>query len=238
MSVIVSLKTDGYIPEVLDPGFIIGKSLNEEIDHITYACKKEDCEYVAKKILVDDEASPDGCYTDKDYVKNEILISQMVGNLGIAPRVYAASLNSKEAMMILDKYDGDMNDLIQLYKTDKSIPMDAILETIQKLIEILHNNGIVHRDLHPGNIFYTKEGIIAIADYGQSVISDSEELREGDRNEYKSMAYIVNQLKQGRDFDKGTGLTDPLFIAHSELDIQRPPKILISFNGKICPDIW
>ena len=238
MAIIVTFKTVGYIPENLDSSFIIGDPLNEKYDTIFHACLEDDCDYIAKEIPVYDEEIPDGCYNYKDYVRNEILISQFAADLGIAPKVHTVSLNSEKGIMIIDKYDGDLNDLLNLYIRDKFIPMEDILQTLEQIIQTLHNNGIVHRDIFPRNILYTKDGTIALADYGMAVVSDSDKFRNDVWENYNNIVYIAKQIKNGRLSDETKDVNFYYYFRkelHSNKDIN---KIEIMFNGKICPDLF
>ena len=140
--------------------------------------------------------------------------------------------------MIMDKYDGDLNDLIKLYHTDKSIPMDGILETMKQLIQTFHDNGMVHRDLYLRNFFYTKEGVIALADYGAAVVSNSEQLRKEDWQKYDNMSYIINEVKLGNVSDLMDEISEAAFYRTKKLLSTPISKIEVLFNGKICSDIW
>lgn len=56
--------------------------------------------------------------------------------------------------------------------------MNKILDDVDFLYQKMHTLNISHGDLHPGNIFYTKSGIIAVGDYGYSIYTNSRKLKE------------------------------------------------------------
>lgn len=61
----------------------------------------------------------------------------------------------------------------------EEIPIDDIIKHVSELLTTLHNNGIIHRDVHLQNIFYKYPGKYVIGDYGQAVLSDSPPISQG-----------------------------------------------------------
>jgi len=241
MELIIPLIIDQttHIPEQLDPSFILnGPLLKTKKESLLVACRQDDCSYVAKKLGLS-WFTPSDCYTPKDVARNEILISKMAANLGVGPKIHAAALNDEEGIMIMDRYDGTLEDLISLYQKDQSIPIESVVATVGKALQILHQNGIVHRDFHPGNIFYTREGTVAVADYELSLLSDSEPLRQRDRDIYMVIVNTVKRIKEGRRFATvRKALGDVLDEMKREGTI--PPKTRVSrllWNGNLCPDL-
>lgn len=49
----------------------------------------------------------------------------------------------------------------------------TLFEKITEAVECIHQNGVIHRDLKPGNIFIGKGGEVKIGDFGHSCWADS-----------------------------------------------------------------
>ena len=211
------------IQSTLDPSFIIGEG-----DNIRPACHQGDCRYVAKSIRPV-PFHEEGCYTPADVIRNEILISEEAGRLGIGPKIYARAQDPERGILIMDRYDGTLDDLLYAYQQDKSIPMLEIFNRIRDLLIRLHSAGIVHRDLHPGNIFYTRDGQFAIGDYGNALRTDYPLYREIDWYVYQSMINLVNRIRMGTSYERGTFY-----------EVTPPPSRIFEptliWRGRVCND--
>ena len=55
-----------------------------------------------------------------------------------------------------------------LFRYIEKVPLPKDRETYEKAkkqLEIIHRNGIVHRDIREDNILYSKEGLVYIIDF-------------------------------------------------------------------------
>ncbi len=76
-------------------------------------------------------------------------------------------LPSGVPFIVMELLDG--RDLATLVSDDGPIPFDTALTYMLQAcdaIEEAHENGIVHRDIKPNNVFLTKEGIVKVVDFG------------------------------------------------------------------------
>lgn len=215
----------------LNPKFTLGDKLSNQGAHseVRIACIKNDCNYIAKIIPVGTDFNEPDCYTENDLTRYELLITKEMSEIGVAPLIYDMSLSDTEGIMIMDKYDGTLTDLLFFYQKDKSLPVDKILQSIEKLMDKMHQNGIVHRDLSTDNILYTKDNLVAIADFGISFYSTSETLRDIDRNFLRAIREIYEKIRQGQMFEHPDDI--PLDLTFFDF-----PIVKFFWNGHECPD--
>ena len=199
---------------------------------IYIACFDNDCNYVAKKIRINKDYDEIGCFTMADKVRNELVISKLMSDNDIGPKIYDMSINETEAIMIMDKYDGTLDDLLHLYQMDRSIPIDRILNDLENLIYKMHSLNIVHNDLHLRNVLYTKKGKIILADFGQSLYTTFDELKELDRLSFEGIKELYNIIKKSKEIFNNDCFFD------WALDLQPRPFVFYDFiytwNGQEC----
>ena len=73
---------------------------------------------------------------------------------------------------------GDVQGLIQ-QAPDRRLPLEqaiAIAENVCLGLEFAHSQGVVHRDLKPGNVWLTSDGTARIGDFGLAVSMDRSRL--------------------------------------------------------------
>lgn len=211
------------IKSQLDPRFRINDPYSSQGSHgvIRTACFNNECQYIAKVIPIDDSMNEENCYTSKDIARNELLISLQMAEAGVGPSIY-----DTEVIIIMKKYDGTLADLLYLYQNDRSIPMKQILKLVDQMLQIIHENGMYHRDFNASNILYTKEGLFAITDYGSAIYSKSEKLQDVDRNFLAGIVRIFKAIKRGQTF------TNPEEIMLSSI----PYPVRFLWHGRECSD--
>ena len=71
------------------------------------------------------------------------------------------------AYIIMEYLEGET--LAERLKREKTIPEKEAVEILMpviKSLEVVHNEGIIHRDIAPDNIFLTKDGRVKLIDFG------------------------------------------------------------------------
>ena len=104
---------------------------------------------------------------DEFYYKSflrEALIAPMMGKHKIGPKIYDIFICLNIGYIIMEKWNGSIRPILHNIS-------DKYMTDISELIVKMHQNGVVHNDLHTGNILYkikNKKYHFAITDYGLS----------------------------------------------------------------------
>ena len=120
---------------------------------------------------------------------------------------------------------------ISTQETEKQRLLLKFLKQILDGLKYIHDNGIMHRDLNPNNIFLTESGIIKIGDFGSSRQTAVYCSNEADNDEVcwkrlttyiGTMIYCAPELKSGK-YDKRIDLYSLGIIVFEMFHF--PPKI-------------
>ena len=120
---------------------------------------------------------------------------------------------------------------ISTQETEKQRLLLKVLKQILDGLKYIHDNGIMHRDLNPNNIFLTESGIIKIGDFGSSRYTAVNCSNEADNDEvcWKKLTtyigtaiYCAPELKSGK-YDKRIDLYSLGIIVFEMFHF--PPKI-------------
>ena len=131
---------------------LLGDGISAEV----YRCQdsKTGKEYAIKLFEED--------YDNSDEIKMNKRIKE-IGNPS-----FAKYIDSSNDYIVFDFYEkGDLMKYLKFVKNEKL--MKFIIFKILKIVQILHKNGISHRDLKPNNFFLAKNFSLKIGDFGQSL---------------------------------------------------------------------
>lgn len=84
-------------------------------------------------------------------------------------KIFDSFTENETAYIVMEYLDGET--LTARLKRDKTIPEDdavAMLLPVMESLKIVHEEGILHRDIAPDNIFLTKSGEVKLIDFGAS----------------------------------------------------------------------
>lgn len=84
-------------------------------------------------------------------------------------KIFDSFSENDTAYIIMEYLDGET--LTERLKREQVIPEDeavAMLWPVMKSLQSVHNEGILHRDIAPDNIFLTKDGEVKLIDFGAS----------------------------------------------------------------------
>lgn len=138
------------------------------------------CDYIGKIIKIEYIDDTDD-YTAYDRVRNELIIAKLMSDEGIGPTIYDMCMNENEGIIIMEKYDGNLRQLMLSYFFDRTIPIENYLNDVAILVDKMHSLNIYHADLHLRNIFY-KGSALVIGDFGFSLRTDVQELKDSEQN--------------------------------------------------------
>ena len=76
-------------------------------------------------------------------------------------------------------------------------PAAALIETLARAIDAAHRAGVVHRDLKPGNVLLTPEGVPKVSDFGLAKLMDSDSARTRSGQLMGTPCYMAPEQAEG-----------------------------------------
>ena len=79
----------------------------------------------------------------------------------------------ESAYIVMELLEGEP--LSERLKRERGLPLLELLDYTAQILEVLvvaHAEGVVHRDLKPGNLFITAEGRVKLLDFGVARLLD------------------------------------------------------------------
>ncbi|OQR97340.1 mitogen-activated protein kinase [Achlya hypogyna] len=106
--------------------------------------------------------------SDAKHTLREISLMQCLGNHPNIVRIKDMCVNvtDDELYIIMDFMDTDMHRVIQSSQALSDSHYRYFLHQVLRGVKHMHDNGVLHRDLKPGNILVTKSCQVKIADFG------------------------------------------------------------------------
>ncbi|MBO5870134.1 MAG: InlB B-repeat-containing protein [Clostridia bacterium] len=104
----------------------------------------------------------------KKFVEEAKHLAKFQNEQGIV-KVFDSFEENDTAYIIMEYLDGET--LTQYLAREKTIPEDdavAMLMPVMESLRVVHEEGLIHRDIAPDNIFLTKSGEVKLIDFGAS----------------------------------------------------------------------
>ncbi|MBN1848451.1 MAG: protein kinase [Deltaproteobacteria bacterium] len=95
--------------------------------------------------------------------------------------VYDAAVEDKICYLVLEYIDGLT--LKEFCREKSLLSVEKVVKIIfqcAKALDYAHKSGVIHRDIKPGNIMYTKNGTAKISDFGIAAIEGAMDLPHGE----------------------------------------------------------
>src|SRR5436190_7704428 len=114
--------------------------------------------------------------------------------------------DTKDFVIIMKYYKSDLKNYLTKSKDFHNIKWDKKLKILKHIAEGLrhiHNQNIIHRDLHSGNILCENDDDVIISDLG---ISKSAMESTNDRKVYGIISYMAPEILQGKKCTKASDI--------------------------------
>lgn len=104
----------------------------------------------------------------KKFVEEAKHLAKFQNEEGIV-KIFDSFIENDTAYIIMEYLEGET--LKEFLKREKTIPEDRAVEMlipVMKSLQVVHEAGLIHRDIAPDNIFLTNDGNVKLIDFGAS----------------------------------------------------------------------
>jgi tetratricopeptide (TPR) repeat protein/ribosomal protein L40E len=115
---------------------------------------------------------------DKESMARITREAQAMGRLGAHPNivtVFDLGRDQDQPYIVTELMGGGDVEGLLAKAEDHRLDMDQVMEiaeSVCKGLEYAHGKGVIHRDLKPGNVWITEEGMVKIGDFGLALVED------------------------------------------------------------------
>jgi hypothetical protein len=132
----------------------------------------------------------------------------------------------------MEYYDG--RTLEDILKSRNELTLDIAVQILLEVcygLESAHGQNTVHRDIKPGNIIFTNQGGIKIADFGLAKKSDATSMITQEGKVIGTPAYMSPEQAAGKDVGPQSDIFSLGVVAYEVLGNQKP------FEGKSYSEV-
>lgn len=130
---------------------------------VYYGVHADSGEPAAVKVLAASMASHEGLVR---RFNREIMALQKVSNEHIV-KLFESGVDGDTYYYAMEYVDGET--LTRLLERDERLPWQTVIDygiQICSALKSAHDAGVIHRDLKPGNLLVTADGVVKLADFG------------------------------------------------------------------------
>lgn len=128
-------------------------------------CCKGHCNYVMKVVTFGTSHGE----VNMARFKKEIQIHKKMASIGVSPQIYDAWKAGSHGFIVMDRL---------AYTLENKIDRGEFtnIGELYDLIKLMHDNGVIHKDVHAGNIMYDLNDRPYIIDHGTSIYTPEQEV--------------------------------------------------------------
>lgn len=155
-----------------DIGYDFVRTLGTGNMAVVFLVEKDKKQYAMKILKRDSNSTEFDLKTQRFFREAEILSGIDHPNI-VKITEFGRDKESHRPYLVMEYVDGNpLNQFMSKYNFnfDQSI---SLIRQIASALHIVHNYGIVHRDVKPANILLTNDNIIKLTDFGIAGIEDS-----------------------------------------------------------------
>ncbi len=144
-----------------------------------------------------------------------------VNHEGIA-NVYDYGEDSGSAFLVMELVPGDS--LAKILEDRKVLPATEVLDIVAQTARALysaHQDGLVHRDVKPGNLLITPDGQVKITDFGIARVADQVSLTATGQV-MGTVQYLAPEQATGKSATPSTDIYSLGIVAYEALAGKRP----------------
>lgn len=129
---------------------------------------------------------------------NEVTMLRKANKLGIGPKLYNYDPNT--GVIATQFINGDSAQMDKDPVKTKKGKLRAMIGIIEQM-KVLHENKIVHGDLHSGNVIANSKGDVSILDFGMA--QELTRFVENDGSRYREIRHIISDFMDEEHYYKG-----------------------------------
>ncbi|HEY4127494.1 MAG TPA: serine/threonine-protein kinase [Gammaproteobacteria bacterium] len=158
--------------------FVVTQELGRGTTGTVYLCHDSFLgKDVALKLYSLDEKVPEAdARTRRKLFFNEAYLVGKMQHPNILP-IYDAGEDEGHCYVVMEYVRG-AKPLTTFCRVENLLPVRKVVEVVfkcAKALDYAHRNGLVHRDIKPGNIMFTADGDVRIVDFGVAQMAGNEE---------------------------------------------------------------
>ena len=153
--------------------------------------------------------------------RTEARHAAMINHEGIA-NVFDYGEDAGSAYLVMELVPGDS--LAKTLERERSISVDRVLDIVSQTARALHEahlEGLVHRDIKPGNLLITPDGVVKITDFGIARVADQVSLTATGQV-MGTVQYLAPEQATGKVPTPATDIYSLGVVAYEALGGKRP----------------